>query len=173
QAERATALARADYVPDVGVGVTYTYQKGVALLPEHSAALSVQGSWTIWDFGQRGAATREREAGARAAALALEHARDRAAVEVEKAYRKAERAASAAAAARAALGARAGAARVARDQQARGVVAVANRFDADASLAAARSQVAEAELGARLARAELAHAAGVRGGTTTDAARDQ
>ncbi|HWJ23543.1 MAG TPA: efflux RND transporter permease subunit, partial [Gemmatimonadaceae bacterium] len=46
QAERATALARADYVPDVGVGVTYTYQKGVALLPEHSAALSVQGSWT-------------------------------------------------------------------------------------------------------------------------------
>jgi len=53
---------------------------------------------------------------------------------------------------------------VARDQQARGVVAVANRLDADASLAAARSQLAEAELGARLARAELAHAAGVWSG---------
>ncbi|HKG91629.1 MAG TPA: efflux RND transporter permease subunit, partial [Gemmatimonadaceae bacterium] len=164
QAERATALARADYIPDIGVGVTYSYQHGVAFLPEHSAALAIQGSWTVWDFGKRGATALEREAGVRAAAIALEHARDRATVEVEKAYRKAERASHAAAAARAALGARADAARVANDQQARGVVAVANRFDADASLAAARARLAEAELGARLARAELAHAAGVWSG---------
>jgi outer membrane protein TolC len=92
QARRATALAVADYIPDIGLGVTYTYQHGVAFLPEYSAALTVQGSWTLWDFGKRAAATRERRADAAAATLALEHARDRAVVEVEKAYRKAERA---------------------------------------------------------------------------------
>jgi outer membrane protein TolC len=169
QARRTVAIARADYIPDLGVGVTYTYQRGVAFLPEHSAAFTIQGSWTVWDFGKRTAATHERQADARAASLALEHARDRAAVDVEKAYRKAERAARAAVAARAAFEARDDAARVARDEQGRGVVAAAYRADADAALALAKARVVEAELGARLARDELASAAGV--GRTRDASR--
>ena len=161
QAKRAIALSSADYIPDVGIGVTYTYLNGVAFLPEHSAAFTIQGSWTAWDFGKRGAAKRERQADARAASLALDHARDRAIVDVEKAYRKAERSARAAAAASAALEARGGAAAVARDEHARGIVAVAYRADADAALALAKARTVEAELGAQLARDELTYAAGI------------
>jgi outer membrane protein TolC len=162
QARRARALARADYIPDVGVGVSYLYQRGVPFVAENGAALTIQGSWKVWDFGKRAASVDERQAGVQVAQLALEHARDRATVEVEKAYRKAERASSAAAAARAALEARSGDTRVARDEQGRGLVAVAYRAGAEAELAAAEARVVEAELASRLARAELAHAAGVR-----------
>jgi outer membrane protein TolC len=160
QASRAVALANSDYIPDVGVGVTYTYQRGVPFLPDNSAALVIQGSWTVLDFGKRASVRRERQADEQAASIALEHARSRAAVEVEKAFRKAERAEQAALAARAAFEARDGAARVAVDQQGRGIVAVAFRADADAARAMARAKVVEAELGAQLARDELAYAAG-------------
>ncbi|HEY2026307.1 MAG TPA: efflux RND transporter permease subunit [Gemmatimonadaceae bacterium] len=161
QAQRAQALAHADYIPDIGVGVTYTYQNGVAFLPQSSASLSIQGSWTVWDFGKRASVGRERAAQAEAASLALAHARDRAMVDVEKAYRRAERATSAAASARAAYDARRDVLRIAVDQQGRGIVPVANRAEAEAALAAAESQVVEVELGARLARSELARAAGM------------
>jgi len=162
EARRAAALARADYIPDVGVGVTYTQQDGVAFLPSRSAALTIQGSWTVWDFGKRSASVRERVATTEVAALALAHARDRAAIDVEKAYRKAERAVRAAAAAQAALGARRAALRVAADREQRGIVLAAYRADADAGRAAAEAQAFAAELEVRLARAELARAVGER-----------
>jgi outer membrane protein TolC len=161
QARRARALARADYIPDIGVGVSYAYQQGVPFLPRNTGALTIQGSWTVWDFGKRGDVERERAAASQVASLALEHARNRVAIDVEKAYRKAERATTALVAARAGFDARRDALQIARDEAGRGIVPVAYRADAEATLAAAESQLIQAELGARLARAELAYAAGV------------
>jgi multidrug efflux pump subunit AcrB/outer membrane protein TolC len=160
QARRAVSLARADYIPETGIGITYTYQDGVAFLPRRSAALTIQGAWTIWDFGKRSAGVRERQTALAIARLAVERAEDQVAVAVEKAYRRAERAAVATEAARAALEARRDALRVATDRERQGLVLAAFRADAEATEAASEVEVMSASLHERIARAELARAVG-------------
>ena len=160
QARRAISLARADYIPDIGVGLTYTYQDGVPLLPQRSTALAIQGTWTVWDFGKRSATVRERQAALALAQLAAERAEDQAAVAVEKAYRRAERAVIAAGAARAALVARRAALRVAADRERQGLVLAAFHADAEATEIVAEAEAISASLQARIARAELERAAG-------------
>jgi len=160
QARRGVSLARADYIPETGIGVTYTYQDGVAFLPRSSAALTVQGSWTIWDFGKRSAAVRERQRALAIAKLAVERAEDQVAVAVERAYRRAERAAVATKAARAALEARRDALRVATDRERQGLVLAAFRAEAVALEAASEVEVVSASVQERIARAELARAVG-------------
>jgi hypothetical protein len=85
QAHHTSALARADYIPDIGVGLSYTMIDGVSFLPRRAVGLSIQGSWTVLDWGKRGAVSRQRRAG--------EYgddwpgvARDRVSVEVERAH---------------------------------------------------------------------------------------
>ena len=160
QAQRAVALARADYIPDLGVGVTYTMLNGVSFLPRRAVGLSIQGSWTLWDGGRRASLSRERVAQQEAAEVALALARDRVAVEVERAYRGAERAERGAQVARAALDARRAAVAVVRNRDSRGLASVAALTDAEAMLAESEAQVLAAELQIRIARAELRRAAG-------------
>jgi outer membrane protein TolC len=160
EATHAVSLARADYVPETGVGVTYTYQDGVPFLPRQSVALAVQGSWTVWDFGKRSAAVHEREAGLALAKLAVERAEEQLAVAVEKAYRRAERAALAVSAARAALEARREAMSVAADREQRGLVLTSFRADAEAAEAASGAELMTASLDERIARVELARLVG-------------
>jgi len=160
QAKRAVALARAEYIPDIGVGVTYTMLDGVSFLPRRAVGLSIQGSWTLWDGGRRASLARERLAQQEAAEVALALARDRVAVEAERAYRAAERAERGAQVARAALDARRAAVTVARNRDARGLASVAALADAEAQLAASEAQLLAAELQIRIARAELRSVAG-------------
>jgi outer membrane protein TolC len=155
QARRAVSLARADYIPETGIGITYTYQDGVPFLPKRSAAFAIQGSWTIWDFGKRSATLREREAAVDQAKLAVERAEDQVVVAVEKAYRKAQRARIAAAAARAALEARRDASRVATDREKQGLVLAAFRRDAEAMETGSAAELESALLEEWIARAEL------------------
>lgn len=160
QAKRGVALARAEFIPDIGVGLTYTMLNGVSFLPKRAVGLSIQGSWTVWDWGKRGAVSRERLAQQDAAAIALDLARDRVSVEVEKAYRAAERAERGATVARAALEARRAALVVARDRDVRGLSATAALAEAQAELAASEAQMLAAAMQIRIARAELARAVG-------------
>ena len=60
QAKRGVALARAEYIPDLGVGFTYTMLDGVSFLPRRAVGLSIQGSWTLFDGGRRAALARDR-----------------------------------------------------------------------------------------------------------------
>jgi len=160
QAKRGVALAHAEFIPDIGVGLTYTMLNGVSFLPKRAVGLSIQGSWTVWDWGKRGAVSRERFAQQDAAAIALDLARDRVSVEVERAYRAAERAQRGATVARAALEARRAALVVARDRDARGLSATAVLAEAQAELAASEAQMLAAAMQIRIARAELARAVG-------------
>ncbi len=176
EARRVVSLARADYLPETGIGITYTYQDGVAFLPQQSAALTIQGSWTIWDFGKRSAAMRERRTALALAKLALERAEEQAAVAVEKAYRRAERARIAASAALVALEARRDALRVVADRARQGLALAALRADAEATEAASEAELMSAALDERIAHAELARVVGTRlrpergaGGHTTEA----
>src|SRR3954469_11492427 len=159
QAKRGVALARADYIPDIGVGVTYTMLDGVSFLPRRAVGLSIQGSWTLFDGGRRGSLARERLAQQQAADVALALARDRVAVETERAYRAAERAERGAQVARAALDARRAAMTVARNRDARGLASAAALADAEAQFAASEAQMLAAELQIGVARAKLRRAA--------------
>ena len=134
----------------------------MAFLPRRSAALTVQGSWTVWDSGKRSAAVRERAAGLALAQLALERAEEHLAVEVEKAYRRAERAGVAASAARAALEARRDALSVAAGRERQGLVLAAFRADAEATETTSEVEAMAASLDERIARAELARMIGER-----------
>ncbi|HKW48144.1 MAG TPA: TolC family protein, partial [Gemmatimonadaceae bacterium] len=160
QAQRGVALARAEYIPDLGVGVTYTMLNGVSFLPKRAVGLSIQGSWTLFDGGRRASQARERVAQQEAAEVALALARDRVAVEVDRAYRGAARAERGAAVAREALDARRAIVAVARDRDSRGLASASVLADAEAQLAASEAQVLAAELQIRIARAELRRAVG-------------
>jgi len=160
QARRAVALAHADYIPDVGVGLTYTMLNGVSFLPRRAMGLSIQGSWTAWDWGKRESLARERVAQQDVAATALALARDRVSVEVERAYRAAARAEHGAEVARAALDARRAAFAIARDHANRGLTGAAALSAAEAEVAESEAQSLAAGLQIRIARAELTRAIG-------------
>ena len=160
QAKRAVALARADYIPDIGVGLTFTTLDGVSFLPRRAAGLTIQGSWTLWDWGRRGSQARERVADEQAADIGLARVRDRVAVDVERAYRAAARAEHGAEVARAAVEARQAALRVVRDRDVRGLSAAAALAAAEAELAASEARALAADLQVRIGRAELARASG-------------
>jgi len=160
QARHAASLARAAFIPDVGVGLTYTMLNGVSFLPQHAVGLSIQGSWTVWDWGKRGSLSRERTALENAAAIGLALARDRVSVEVDRAYRAAARAERGAEVTRAALDARCAALRIAQDRAGRGLTAAAVLAAAEADLAASEAQALAAQLQVRMARAALRRAIG-------------
>ncbi|MGH2899148.1 MAG: TolC family protein [Solirubrobacteraceae bacterium] len=160
QAHHASSLARADYIPDIGVGVTYTMLDGVSFLPRHAVGVSVQGSWTVLDWGKRGSVSRERAAQEEAAEIGLAQSRDRVSVAVERAYRSVVRAERGAEVARASLDARRAAFQIAQDRTARGVSVAAVLAAAEAELAQSEAQALAAELQIRIARAELARASG-------------
>ena len=160
QAKRGVALARADYIPDIGIGVTYSMLDGVSFLPRRAVGLSIQGSWTLWDGGKRGSSSRERAAQLEAAEIGLALARDRVSVEVERAYRAAVRAERGAEFARAAVEARRAALAIVRDRNARGLTAATTLSSAEADLAESEATALAATLQVRLARAELQRAIG-------------
>ena len=160
QARHASALARADYIPDLGVGLTFTTLNGVSFLPQHAVGLSIQGSWTVFDWGKRSAVSRERAAQENAAAIGVALARDRVSVEVEHAYRDALRAERGAEVASAALEARRAALRITQERSARGLIADAALASAEADMAESEARALAANLQVRLARAELRRATG-------------
>jgi outer membrane protein TolC len=160
QAHRASNLARADFIPDIGVGVTYTRLNGVSFLPRQAVGFSVQGSWTVWDWVKRSSVSRERAAQESAATTALALARDRVSVDVEKAYRFVQRAERSAGVARAAADARRAALSVLRDRCDHGLATTSSVETAEADLAQSEARVLAAELQIRVARAELTRAAG-------------
>jgi multidrug efflux system outer membrane protein len=160
QARHATTLARADYIPDLGVAVTMTTLDGVSFLRRHAVGFGVQGSWTILDWGKRGAVSRERAAQENAASIGVALARDRVSVEIERAYRDAQRAERGAEVARAALDARRAAFRITQDRAARGLIAGAALASAEADVAESEARALAASLQVRLGRAALRRAAG-------------
>jgi outer membrane protein TolC len=166
QARRGTRSAKSEYVPDVAVFAKHTYQDAMAFIPSNSFSAGIQAKWTIVDFGRRSSTIEQRVAGEQMALENLAQAREKVALEVEKAYRNAVRADHVVRVARQALEARRDAERIAGGQATAGLVLVSNHSEASATRLAAESSLFEAELGARIARAELARAVGsVPGGS--------
>jgi len=160
QAKHASALARANYIPDIGVGLTLTTLNGVSFLPQRAVGLSIQGSWTLLDWGKRGSLSRERGAQQEAATTGLALARDQVSVDVERAYRTVVRSEHGAEVARAALDAHRAELRIVQDRAARGLIGAAALAAVETDVAESEARALAAELQVRLARAELRRAAG-------------
>jgi outer membrane protein TolC len=164
-AMRGLRATKADYIPDVAVYAKHSYQDAVAFLPGNSFSAGIRASWDVLDFGRRRSAVEQRVASQRLAEENLANTRETVAVEVEKAYRNAVRAERLVSVARQSLEARLAVERIAAGQTGAGLTLVSKQSEAAANRAAAESALVEAELGARIARAELAHAVGERLGS--------
>ncbi len=160
QSKHASALARTSYIPDVGVGVTYTMLNGVSFLPQHAVGLTIQGSWTVLDWGKRGSLSRERTAQEDAASIGVALARDQVSVDVEHAYRTAVRSERGAEVARAALEAHRAELAITRDRVARGLAPAAALATSEADVAESEARALAADLQTRVAQAELRRAIG-------------
>src|SRR5260221_1647058 len=62
KARQGIRIAKADYIPDVGVYAQYTYQNGVPFLVHNNATAGFKMTWNVFDWGKRSAAIGEKEA---------------------------------------------------------------------------------------------------------------
>ncbi|HVE78669.1 MAG TPA: efflux RND transporter permease subunit, partial [Gemmatimonadaceae bacterium] len=163
KADRGLAAARASYIPDVSLFGQEVYQTAVALLPKTNFVYGLKAQWTVFDFGKREADVGERAAARRTAEANLTRIKRQIATEVEQAQRKVQRAARNAALAGEVLALRREALRIKADQVVSGLVVASEQRDAEANVAAAEADWLAAEVGERIARAELRRAVGRAG----------
>jgi outer membrane protein TolC len=155
QAEFGVTLARSDYIPEVGVGLTHLYQSSFSFLPRNSFGVAVQLRWTLADFGKRNAAVGERRAQLAQARASLRLAEGRVRGEVEQAYRRLRHAELQMELAREARQLRNQAARLHAGQERAGMALAAETRQAEAEVLQGAVDLLHAEMGYRLAFAEL------------------
>ncbi|GJG87791.1 hypothetical protein tb265_29720 [Gemmatimonadetes bacterium T265] len=160
EAAGGTRAARAAYVPDVALYAQYYHQTLTTVLPQNNLTGGLSFSWTIADFGRRRSAVDAAAARQLAASEDAARVEERTTTAVFKAYRAAVRAERLWDAARAAAAARRDVARVAADEGTAGLRLASSREEQQAAAASADAAAFAAEVGVRLARADLARAVG-------------
>jgi outer membrane protein TolC len=155
QADRGIRAARAEFIPEVGLQVMHIGQSGVPLVPRSSFSAGVQLQWTIWDFGARRQVVGERTALRRQAEANLAMVEGRVRGEVETAHRKLERSWTMVELAREAEEVRGEMARLLRSQASAGFVLAVDEREAATERAQGALERLQAELGYRIAQAEL------------------
>lgn len=161
KAENAMRAARYEFVPDVSAFARYTYQNGVPFLPASNAAVGVQATWDVFDWGKRRSVVTRRQAQLEQARLNVQRVRERLGVEVDKAYRKAGCARRLVDVAAQALAATKENERTVIKQVRAGFASESKGAEALAAVSAAEFKAAQARVGYELAVAELERTAGV------------
>lgn len=154
-AESGVAAARADLLPQVGIGITHLYQSSFDFLPRNSFGLGVQFNWTLFDFGKRGSVTAERRAQLAQARANLQQVEGRVRGEVEKAMRQIIQSDMLVSLAREAQELRQEAARLQESQERAGMILTAEALEVGAAAFQGRVNLLQAEISYRLAVAEL------------------
>src|SRR5260221_13309770 len=103
KARQGARIAKADYIPDVGAFVQYTYQNGVPFLVHNNGSVGLRMSWKVFDWGKRSAAIGEGEAQLTQAEENVQRLKRRVTLQIEKSYRNLELAQEMKTTARAAL----------------------------------------------------------------------
>jgi multidrug efflux pump subunit AcrB len=160
KAGHGVGAARADYIPEVGVLGIHLFQNSIPFFPRSTFALGVQGKVTILDFGARKAALSARQAQLAQAERNQVIVEGRVRGEVEAAYRKARRALDVVALATEALAVRSEGSRLRVVQSTTGYGVQALEAEAAADKLEAATDLLRAQLGYRIAVAELEKAAG-------------
>jgi outer membrane protein TolC len=160
KAEAGLEAQRATYIPDVSLYGQEVYQTAVPFLAKTNLVFGVRAEWAVFDFGRREANVAGARAARRTAEENLARVRLRVATEVEQARRKVQRASRQAALASEVLALRREAARIAEDRVATGVALRTEQREAEAAAAGAEADWLGAEVGRRVAVAELRRALG-------------
>jgi multidrug efflux pump subunit AcrB/outer membrane protein TolC len=156
----ATAAARYEYIPNVGLFARQTYQHGVPFVANLFGTFGLQMTWNVFDWGKRRGVVGEREAQLTQAEENVRRLGSRITVDVDRAYRKLDRARRMIDVATEALALRREAARINSDQLKAGLISEAKHSEALAAVKSAEFDELQARLGYQLAAAEIAKIAG-------------
>jgi outer membrane protein TolC len=164
KAEATVAAARTAYIPDVTAYARQSYQDGLPFLVRNFGTFGVNMTWDLFDFGKRRAVVRERQDQLEEARENLRRAQDEVAVSIARSYNKVERTKNLIDVAQEVVKLRQESERLARNQNAQGVVMVSDYRQATAATYRAQADLLQANLGYLLARAELQASAGMTPG---------
>ncbi len=160
KARRAVSAARADFIPEIGAYGQYLYQNGAPFVAKNNGIFGLKMTWNVFDFGKRNDVIAGRRALLEQAEENLRRLKNRATVEVEKSYRKLQRSREMIEVAAEALELRRETARLSAEQVKAGVATSSGALSSEAALAKAEADLLAANLGYRLAEAELLRAMG-------------
>jgi outer membrane protein TolC len=155
KATHGVSAARAQYIPDVAILGVHLYQNSLPFFPENTLMFGIQGSFTLFDFGERRQVVGQRRAQLAQAENNLRMIEGRIRGEVEAAHRKLARSRELVALAEEALSLRQEASRLMTQQTSAGFVLAAEQQQASADRMEAEQNLLRARLGYRIAAAEL------------------
>jgi outer membrane protein TolC len=168
KASHALGFARSAYIPEIGILGAHLFQNSIPFFPRNTFGVGIAGSLTLFDFGDRENSVSERRAQVQESRENLDMVEGRVRGQVEAAYRKLLRARDVVALAREALALRSEASRLETVQTDVGYGVPALQREATADRLEAEQDFLKAEMGERIARAELEQAAGVLGRPTSN-----
>ena len=155
KARAGVAAAKTAYIPDITAFARHSYQDGVPFFVHNFGTVGVNLNYTLWDFGKRRAAVRERGSQLAEAEQNLERLKEEVAVAVERSYNKLERTKSMVNVATQVAQLRQESERLATNQVAQGLVLISDVRHATAANYEAKAELLQARLGYLLAWAEL------------------
>ncbi len=156
----AVSAARDEYIPDVSLFASHTYQNGAPFLENNIGIIGVQLTWNIFDWGSRRGVVGERRAQLIQAKENVKWLDQSINVEITKAYRKLERTKLIMEVAREAVALQKENERLSANRLESGVIRKAQYAESLAAVKKAEWEELQAILGYRLARVELDRIAG-------------
>jgi outer membrane protein TolC len=160
KAKAGVTEAKTAYIPDITAYARHSYEDGAPFFIRNFGDFGVHFEWTVFDFGKRRAAVREREAQLAEAEENLRRLKDQVAVGIEKSYNKMERTRNLVQVANEVVRLRKESERLAQNQLTEGVVLASDRRQATAATYKAEADLLQANLGYLLALAELEQVVG-------------
>ena len=90
QAELSRRVAKADYIPEIGIAVRYMSPINIDGAPSQIATAAIKASWEPWDWGRRGRAVASKDIEIHQARNNVRETEERALLEVNTRFRKLE-----------------------------------------------------------------------------------
>ena len=160
KANHAVSAARDEYIPDVSLFASHTYQHGAPFLESNMGMFGAQMTWNIFDWGSRKGVVGQRRAQLIQAQENVKRLEDNITVEITKAYRKLERTKLIVEAASEAVVLQKENQRLSAERMEAGVIKKAQYAESVAAVKRAEWEELQANLGYRLVLAELDRIAG-------------
>ena len=160
KATHAVSAAHDEYIPDVSLFASHTYQHGAPFVEPNIGMFGVQLTWDIFDWGSRSGVVGQRRAQLIQAEENVKRLEDGITVEIARAYRKLERTRLIVEAASEAVVLQKENQRLSAERMKAGVIKKAQYAESVAAVKKAEWEELQAILGNRLALADLDRIAG-------------
>src|SRR5208283_975994 len=160
KATHAVSAANDEYIPDVSLFASHTYEHGAPFLEHNIGIFGAQLTWDIFDWGSRKGVVGQRKAQLIQAQENVKRLEDNITVEITKVYRKLERTKQIVEVTGEAVVLQKENQRLSAERMEAGVIKKAQYAESVAAVKKAEWEMLQANLGYRLALAELNRIAG-------------